>query len=103
MHQCLAQSRVQNLLINTGCRATVHAAFIAFANSIVIIRRLARQAWTTHRWQTRPQRIPEPINTRSNRVWVRGAWGRNRPLFVPLLREGTEDQTSDSGLGPLRF
>ena len=28
------------------------------ANAIIITRRLLRQAWTTHRWDTRPTRRP---------------------------------------------
>lgn len=48
----------KKLLINTERRATVNDAFIALANAIIIIRRLVRQAWTTHRWDTRPQRKP---------------------------------------------
>ncbi|MFT4187735.1 MAG: IS5/IS1182 family transposase, partial [Aeromicrobium sp.] len=33
-------------------------AFIALANTIIIIRRLIRIAWTTHRWDSRPARRP---------------------------------------------
>jgi transposase len=33
-------------------------AFIALANAVIIIRRLLRTAWTTHRWDTRPARSP---------------------------------------------
>lgn len=36
----------------------VQAAWIALANAIIIIRRLIRTAWTTHRWDTRPHRRP---------------------------------------------
>ncbi|NWN87631.1 MAG: IS5/IS1182 family transposase, partial [Micrococcaceae bacterium] len=31
---------------------------IALANSVIIIRRLIRQAWVTHRWDNRPDRKP---------------------------------------------
>ncbi len=34
------------------------AAFIALANAIIIVRRLLRTAWTSHRWDTRPSRRP---------------------------------------------
>ncbi|MDF1487846.1 IS5/IS1182 family transposase, partial [Tessaracoccus sp. HF-7] len=33
-------------------------AFIALANAVIVIRRLVRTAWTTHRWDTRPTRRP---------------------------------------------
>ncbi|QGU06250.1 Transposase DDE domain protein [Corynebacterium occultum] len=46
------------LLICTERRARVVEAFIALANAIIIIRRLVREAWTTHRWDTRPARRP---------------------------------------------
>lgn len=48
----------KKLLVNTERRATVNDAFIALANAIIIIRRLVREAWTTHRWTTRPERKP---------------------------------------------
>ncbi|GAA2027581.1 hypothetical protein GCM10009720_04130 [Yaniella flava] len=48
----------KKLLVNTERRATVNDAFIALANAIIIIRRLVREAWTTHRWDTRPERKP---------------------------------------------
>lgn len=48
----------KKLLINTERRATVNDAFIALANAIIIIRRLIREAWTTHRWEARPERKP---------------------------------------------
>jgi hypothetical protein len=28
------------------------------ANAVIIVRRLLRNAWTTHRWDTRPARCP---------------------------------------------
>jgi hypothetical protein len=31
---------------------------IALANAIIIVRRLIRRAWTTHRWHNRPGRRP---------------------------------------------
>jgi hypothetical protein len=37
---------------------TVIEAFIALANAVIIVRRLVRIAWTTHRWDNRPQRRP---------------------------------------------
>lgn len=48
----------KKLLICTERRARVNDAFIALANAVIIIRRLIRQAWTTHRWDTRPTRKP---------------------------------------------
>jgi hypothetical protein len=39
-------------------RTRVIAAFIALAGAIITTRRLIRQAWTTHRWNTRPTRRP---------------------------------------------
>lgn len=38
--------------------ARVIEAMISFANSIIIIRRLIREAWVTHRWDARPNRKP---------------------------------------------
>lgn len=48
----------KKLLVNTERRARVNDAFIALANAIILIRRLVRQAWTTHRWDARPERKP---------------------------------------------
>lgn len=48
----------RKLLICTERRARVVEAFLALANAIIIIRRLIRQAWTTHRWDARPARRP---------------------------------------------
>ncbi len=48
----------KKLLICTERRARVIEALIALANAIIIIRRLIRIAWTTHRWDTRPARRP---------------------------------------------
>lgn len=42
----------------TERRAQVIEAFIALTNAVIIIRRLIRQAWTTHCWDTRPTRRP---------------------------------------------
>jgi len=44
----------KKLLICTERRARVNDAFIALANSVIIIRRLICQAWVTHRWDNRP-------------------------------------------------
>ncbi|MGD7002941.1 IS5/IS1182 family transposase, partial [Corynebacterium halotolerans] len=33
-------------------------AFIALANAVIIVRRLIKQAWSTYRWETRPDRRP---------------------------------------------
>ena len=40
----------KKLAICTERRTRVIEAFIALANAIIIIRRLIRTAWTTHRW-----------------------------------------------------
>jgi len=48
----------RKLHICTEIRAIVIDAFIALANAIIIIRRLIREAWPTHRWTTRPTRKP---------------------------------------------
>lgn len=48
----------KKLAICTERRARVIEAFIALANAIIIIRRLIRTAWTSHRWDTRPKRRP---------------------------------------------
>ncbi len=48
----------RKLAICTERRARVIDAFIALANAAIIIRRLVREAWTTHRWDTRPPRRP---------------------------------------------
>jgi len=39
-------------------RRAVITAFFDLADPIITIRSLIRQAWTTHRWDTRPQRRP---------------------------------------------
>lgn len=39
-------------------RETVIAAFFDLADAIITVRSLIRQAWTTHRWDTRPPRRP---------------------------------------------
>ena len=48
----------KKLHICTERRSLVIDAFIALANAAIIIRRLVRSAWTTHRWNTRPTRRP---------------------------------------------
>lgn len=37
---------------------TVIEAFFDLADAIITIRSLIRRAWTTHRWDTRPERRP---------------------------------------------
>jgi transposase len=46
------------LAICTERSTSVIEAFIALANAIIVVRRLIRTAWTTHRWDTRPSRRP---------------------------------------------
>lgn len=48
----------RKLAICTEKRARVIDAFIALANTVIIVRRLIRTAWTTHRWDNRPPRRP---------------------------------------------
>lgn len=48
----------KKLAICTEKRTRVIEAFIALANAIIVTRRLTRQAWTCHRWDTRPARRP---------------------------------------------
>ncbi|WP_329231833.1 IS5 family transposase [Streptomyces canus] len=39
-------------------RATVINAFFDLADTIITVRSLIRRAWVTHRWGTRPRRLP---------------------------------------------
>ena len=39
-------------------RETVVNAFFDLADAIITVRSLIRQAWTTHRWDTRPAHRP---------------------------------------------
>lgn len=48
----------KKLLVCTERRVRVIDAFIALANAIIVVRRLLRTAWTSHRWDTRPARRP---------------------------------------------
>lgn len=48
----------KKLLICTERKARVIDAMISLANSIIVLRRLIREAWHTHRWDTRPKRKP---------------------------------------------
>jgi len=48
----------KKLAICTERRIRVIDAFIALANAVIIVRRLLRTAWTTHRWDARPARRP---------------------------------------------
>lgn len=48
----------KKLLVCTERRARVIDAMISFADSIIVLRRLIREAWRTHRWDTRPKRKP---------------------------------------------
>jgi transposase len=42
----------------TERRVHVIEAILALINAIIIVRRLVREAWTTHRWKQRPKRRP---------------------------------------------
>jgi transposase len=44
--------------ICTERRVAVINALLALMTAIIVIRRLIREAWTTHRWDTRPRRRP---------------------------------------------
>ena len=48
----------KKLQVCTERRTRVIDAFIALANAIITVRRLIRTAWTTHRWEARPNRRP---------------------------------------------
>lgn len=48
----------KKLQVCTERRTRVIEAFIALANAVITVRRLIRRAWTSHRWQTRPNRRP---------------------------------------------
>lgn len=48
----------KKLAICTERRGRVIEALIALANSVIILRRLIREGWTTYRWDTRPTRRP---------------------------------------------
>jgi hypothetical protein len=42
----------------TERRQIVADFYIAFANTVVLVRRLLRRAWILYRWDTRPSRRP---------------------------------------------
>jgi len=48
----------KKLAVCTERRTRVIEGFIALAGAIIILRRLLRAAWTTHRWDSRPDRRP---------------------------------------------
>ena len=48
----------KKLAICTERSTRVIEALIALANAVIITRRLLAEAWTTHRWDTRPGRHP---------------------------------------------
>lgn len=48
----------RKLAICTEKQTIVIDAYIALANTIIILRRLLRTAWTSHRWDTRPPKRP---------------------------------------------
>ncbi|MFE7046257.1 IS5/IS1182 family transposase, partial [Streptomyces atratus] len=39
-------------------RTTVINAFFDLADTVITVRSMIRQAWTTHRWDERPHRHP---------------------------------------------
>lgn len=48
----------KKLSICTERCTRVVEAFIALANAVTILRRLLKQAWTSYRWDTRPDHRP---------------------------------------------
>lgn len=53
------QSAFQRLARRYERRATtVIDAFFDLADTVIAVRRLIRRAWTTHRWDERPNRPP---------------------------------------------
>lgn len=56
--ELLAQPRLSKFEVGIGRRPGVVEALLALSNTIIIIRRLTRQARTTHRWDARPARRP---------------------------------------------
>lgn len=46
------------VLVCTERRTVVIEAFLALINAIIVVRRLIREAWKTHRWDTRSTRRP---------------------------------------------
>jgi hypothetical protein len=56
-----AKSKCPRFQGNPGCyerRENVIDAYFDLADAIITTRSLIRQAWTTHRWDTRPARRP---------------------------------------------
>ena len=48
----------KKLAVCTQRSTAVLQAYIALANTIILIRSLIRSSWTSHRWPTRPTRKP---------------------------------------------
>lgn len=48
----------RKLAICTELKSRVLDALISLANSIIVIRRLIREAWLSHRWDSKPKRKP---------------------------------------------
>ncbi len=68
-NQLLPQPRRQRLAIFIEQLIRVIDAFVALANEIITVRRLIRDAWTTNRWDTRPERRPELSPEPLRRYW----------------------------------
>ncbi len=49
----------RKLAVCTEKRILVIEAFIALANAVITVRRLIREAWTTHRWTPGPHAAPD--------------------------------------------
>ena len=85
----------RKLLICTERRTRVIEAFIALANAIIILRRLIRQVWTTHRWEKRPERrsdlSAQSLSAPSAQGWARAThflahidlWGQQLSSEIP--------------------
>lgn len=72
--------------ICTEQRTRVIDAFVALANAVIVLRRLLPEAWTTHRWDTRPGRRPRPIRAISKSGSTREtatATATLRPVSAP--------------------
>lgn len=63
----------KKLAIMTERRLRVIDAFTALANTIIVTRRLFREAWTRYRWGNRPTRnhdlSAQPLSAPIDRYW----------------------------------
>jgi hypothetical protein len=52
------QDAFKKLMWCTERKGAVVSFYIAFANAIIIVRRLIREGWKRYRWEGRPSRCP---------------------------------------------